>query len=93
MIISIIFNAIDYELSSDTCHYYAVLKNKLEENSVVHMKFVMFYDGIFYMRDKNFGKSFSLLSDMIQEYCGIKLLPYLPHNNDELCLGQFPGIY
>lgn len=77
---------------NDFCHHHDLLKIKLEENSVVHMKFVTFYDGYFYMRDKNFGKSFKLLSDMIQDYTSLKLQPYLPHNN-ELCLGLFPGIY
>lgn len=92
ILISILLNAIDSDYGIDFCYYYEILKNKLEINSVVHMKFVVFYDGIFYMRDKNFKKSFNLLTNMINEYCSIKLLPYLPHI-DELCLGQFPGIY
>lgn len=64
--------------------------NKLVENSIVIMKFVMYHDGIFYMRDKAFGKSFTLLSNMIEEYCSIYPHSYLPHN-DEICLGKFPG--
>lgn len=55
------------------------------------MKFVMYHSGVYYMRDKSFGKSFSLLSSMIKEYSGLNLHPYLPHIN-EICLGQFPGI-
>ena len=69
-----------------------LLRFELVEKSVVNMKFVVYHDGVFYMRDKLFGKSFSLLSDMIQEYCSLSLNPYLPHI-DEVCLGQFPGIY
>lgn len=56
------------------------------------MTFVMYHNGIFYMRDKLFGKSFSLLSDMIIEYCNLSLHPYLPHIG-EVCLGKYPGIY
>lgn len=56
------------------------------------MTFVMYNDGIFYMRDKLFGKSFLLLSNMINEYCSVSLQSYLPHNG-EVCLGKFPGIY
>lgn len=72
--------------------YFDLLRNELMEKSVVNMKFVVYHDGVFYMRDKLFGKSFSLLSDMIKEYCSLNLNPYLPHI-DEVCLGQFPGIY
>lgn len=64
----------------------------LKKKSVVHMKFVMYHSGVYYMRDKLFGKSFSLLSSMIKEYSGLNLHPYLPQI-DEVCLGQFPGIY
>ncbi|VVC34737.1 Tudor domain,RNA recognition motif domain [Cinara cedri] len=71
------------------CTYEYISKNKLKEKSVVKMKFVMYHEGIFYMRDKLFGKYFSLLSKMIKEYCGVNLHSYLPHN-DEVCLGQFP---
>lgn len=73
-------------------YYNHLLKNKLTKKSIVNMKFVMYHGGIFYMRDKSFGKSFSLLSSMINEYCGLNLHPYLPHN-DEVCLGKFPGNY
>ncbi|XP_022174799.1 uncharacterized protein LOC111036859 [Myzus persicae] len=69
--------------------YMNLLRFELVEKSVVNMKFVVYHDGVFYMRDKLFGKSFSLLSDMIQEYCSLSLNPYLPHI-DEVCLGQFP---
>ncbi|XP_022170007.1 uncharacterized protein LOC111033534 [Myzus persicae] len=69
--------------------YMDLLRNELVEKSVVDMKFVLYLDGVFYMRDKLFGKSFSLLSDMIKEYCSLNLNPYLPHV-DEVCLGQFP---
>jgi len=69
-----------------------LLRNELVEGSVVNLKFVVYHDGVFYMRDKLFGKSFLLLSSMIKEYCGLNLNPYLPHI-DEVCLGQFPGIY
>lgn len=68
-----------------------LLRIELIEKSVVNMKFVVYHDGVFYMRDKFFGKSFSLLSDMIKEYCSLNLNPYMPHI-DEVCLGQFPGI-
>lgn len=68
-----------------------LLRIELVEKSVVNMKFVVYHDGVFYMRDKFFGKSFSLLSDMIKEYCSLNLNPYMPHI-DEVCLGQFPGI-
>lgn len=67
-------------------------RTELVEKSVLKMTFVVHYDGVFYMRDKLFGKSFSVLSDMIREYCGLNLSPYLPHIN-EVCLGLFPGIY
>lgn len=66
--------------------------NELKENSVVTMTFVMFHKGIFYFRDNSFGKSFLLLCDMINEYCGVKLYSYLPHS-EEVCLGKFPGNY
>lgn len=69
-----------------------LLKNKLKEKSIVNMTFVMYHDGIFYMRDKLFGKSFLLLSNMINEYCNLSLQPYLPHNG-EVCLGKFPGFF
>ncbi|XP_060876252.1 uncharacterized protein LOC132949399 isoform X3 [Metopolophium dirhodum] len=69
--------------------YMDLSRIELVEKSVVTMKFVVFHDGVFYMRDKFFGKSFSLLSDMIKEYCSLSLNPYLPHI-DEVCLGQFP---
>ncbi|CAI6361930.1 unnamed protein product [Macrosiphum euphorbiae] len=69
--------------------YMDLSRIELVEKSVVNMKFVVFHDGVFYMRDKCFGKSFSLLSDMIKEYCSLSLNPYLPHT-DEVCLGQFP---
>ncbi|XP_060847831.1 uncharacterized protein LOC132927329 [Rhopalosiphum padi] len=69
--------------------YMDLLRNELVEKSVVIMKFVVYHDGVFYMRDKLFGKSFSILSDMIKEYSGLNLNPYLPHI-DEVCLGQFP---
>lgn len=72
--------------------YMDLSRIELVEKSVVTMKFVVYHDGVFYMRDKFFGKSFSLLSDMIKEYCSLSLNPYLPHI-DEVCLGQFPGIY
>lgn len=72
--------------------YDNLLVNELKENSVVTMTFVMFHKGIFYFRDNSFGKSFSLLCDMISEYCGVKLYSYLPHN-EEVCLGKFSGIY
>lgn len=78
------------EYSSNFCDYNDLLKNKLEDNSVLNMRFVMHQDGVFYMRDKVFGKSFTLLSNMIKEYCSINAHPYLPHN-DEVCLGKFPG--
>jgi len=52
----------------------------------------MFHDGVFYMRDKLFGKSFLILSNMIKEYCSLSLHPYLPHI-EEVCLGQYPGIF
>lgn len=54
------------------------------------MTFVTHHDNVFYMRDKSFGKSFSLLSTMIKEYCALSLNPYLPHN-EEVCLGKFTG--
>lgn len=76
-------------------HHYTIqhiTQNDLVEKSVVNMKFVMYHEGIFYIRDKLFGKSFPLLSSMIQEYCSLSLNPYLPRNG-EVCLGQFPGIY
>lgn len=69
-----------------------MLKNELKEKLVVNMKFVMYHNGIFYMRDKSFGKSFSLLSDMIKEFCSVSLHSYLPHS-EEVCLGKYPGIY
>ncbi|XP_016658697.1 uncharacterized protein LOC100167275 isoform X2 [Acyrthosiphon pisum] len=69
--------------------YMDLSRIELVEKSVVNMKFVVYHDGVFYMRDKCFGKSFSLLSDMIKEYCSLSLNPYLPHI-DEVCLGQFP---
>lgn len=90
--ILIIFNLIGLENLSDFYNYYELLKNKLVENTVVKMKFVMYHNGVFYMRDKAFGKSFIQLSDMIQEFSAMYLHPYLPHQNDELCLGLFPGI-
>lgn len=71
--------------------YFSLPINELQEKSVVTMTFVMFYDNVFYMRDKSFGKSFSLLSNMIREYCSLNLNPYLPHN-EEVCLGRFSGI-
>ncbi|XP_025425814.1 uncharacterized protein LOC112694531 isoform X1 [Sipha flava] len=77
------------EASSNYCKDIHVKHNKLVEKSIVNMKFVMYHEGIFYMRDKLFGKSFSLLSSMIKEYCSLSLNPYLPHNG-EVCLGQFP---
>jgi len=44
------------------------------------------------MRDNLFGKSFSYLSSMIQEYCSLNLkTDYVPEDR-EVCLGQFPGI-
>lgn len=84
-----------FKIVEEASSYYSgihIKYNKLAEKSVVNMKFVMYYDGIFYMRDKLFGKSFSLLTSMIKEYCSLSLNPYLPHNG-EVCLGQFPGIY
>lgn len=80
------------EESNLYCKYSDLLMYELKEKLVVNMKFVMYHEGIFYMRDKAFGKSFSLLSSMIKEYCSLSLNPYLPHCN-EICLGQFPGIY
>lgn len=73
-------------------NYNYLSKNKLKKKSVVDMKFVMYYNGVYYMRDKTFGKSFVLLSSMIKEYCGLNLHPYLPYSG-EVCLGLFPGIY
>lgn len=84
-------NLIKAETSNDFPDYTYLLCNKLEENSVEKMTFVTYHEGVFYMRDKTFGKSFSLLSNMIKEYCSLSLNPYLPHH-DEVCLGQFPGI-
>lgn len=55
------------------------------------MTFVMYYEGIFYMRDKNFGKSFSRLCNLIKEYCFQSYEAYLPHTIGEVCLGQFKG--
>lgn len=71
--------------------YGNLLVNELKKKSVVTMTFVLFHKGIFYFRDNSFGKSFSLLCDMINEYCGVKLYPYLPHN-EEVCLGKLSGI-
>lgn len=79
------------ESTNDFCDYTYLYTHELKENSVENMTFVMYHEGVFYMRDKTFGKSFSLLSSMIQEYCSLSLNPYLPHT-DEVCLGQFPGI-
>lgn len=90
--ILIIFYIIGFENPKHFCNYSDLLKNKLKENSVNNLKFVMYYDKVFYMRDQTFGKSFILLSDMIKEYCCVDLHPYLPHS-DELCLGLFPGIF
>lgn len=56
------------------------------------MKFVLYHEGVFYMRDKLFGRPFSVLNSMIKEYCGLSLHSYLPHIG-EVCLGQFPGFY
>lgn len=84
-------NLIKAGTSNEFPDYTYLLRNKLEENSVEKMTFVMYHEGVFYMRDKTFGKSFSLLSNMIKEYCSLSLNPYLPHT-DEVCLGQFPGI-
>ncbi|KAF0751710.1 Uncharacterized protein FWK35_00019435 [Aphis craccivora] len=73
-------------------HYFTytdLLRTEFVEKSVLKMTFVLYHDGVFYMRDKLFGKSFSVLSDMIREYCGLNLSPYLPHIN-EVCLGLFP---
>lgn len=77
--------------SINFCSFYNLLTNELKEKSVVNMTFTMYHDGIFYLRDKLFGKSFSLLSDMIKEYCSLNFHPYCPHN-EEVCLGKYPGI-
>ncbi|XP_025208243.1 uncharacterized protein LOC112603736 [Melanaphis sacchari] len=69
--------------------YMDLFSIELVEKSVVNLKFVMYHDGVFYMRDKLFGKSFSVLSYMIREYCSLNMSPYLPHIN-EVCLGHFP---
>lgn len=80
------------DVDDDSVHYFKYMelsRTELVEKSVLKMTFVVHYDGVFYMRDKLFGKSFSVLSDMIREYCGLNLSPYLPHIN-EVCLGLFP---
>lgn len=78
--------------NEDYCKYMSLVRNELVEKSVVNLKFVVYDDGVFYMRDKLFGKAFLQMSSMIQEYCSLTLHPYVPHT-DEVCLGKFPGIY
>lgn len=83
----------DFKIELDSfCKYEHLLVNELKEKTVVKMKFVVYHEGIFYMRDKLFGRPFSLLNSMIKEYCGLNLHSYLPHIG-EVCLGQFPGFY
>lgn len=95
IVVVIYFNYIKFKIGDDTtnvCNYLNLSRKELAQNSVINMTFVMYYNGIFYMRDKSFGKSFSLMCSMIKEYCDLNLHPYLPHN-EEVCLGKFPGIF
>ncbi|XP_050542444.1 uncharacterized protein LOC126906154 isoform X2 [Daktulosphaira vitifoliae] len=71
------------------CKHSHLFKNELPVKSSVHLTFVLYHEGIFYMRDKHFGNSFLTMNNMIKEYCSLNLCPYLPHDN-EVCLGQFP---
>ncbi|XP_050425594.1 uncharacterized protein LOC126836355 isoform X2 [Adelges cooleyi] len=74
---------------TNICKYDHLIENELFEKSIVSLTFVLFHDGVFYMRDRMFGKSFSTLSNMIKEYCSLNSSPYFPRI-DEVCLGQFP---